>query len=111
MQLKIKNINKIQIVSHAKLSSRESRAKIRSVYNFSVIRQKDESETKCYMKTKHAKFSEKQTFITPIRTHACEYQGVTNVLFLENLASFGNGIEIIEITETLLQNKVNCVMQ
>ena len=33
--------------------------------NSSVIRQKDKSQNKCYKKTNHAKFSEKQTFLTP----------------------------------------------
>ena len=32
----------------------------------SVIRQKDKSQNRCYKKTKHAKFSEKGTFITPL---------------------------------------------
>ena len=31
----------------------------------SVIRQKGESQNGCFKKTKHAKFSEKQTFLTP----------------------------------------------
>ena len=31
----------------------------------SVIRQKGESQNGCYKKTKHDKFSEKQTFLTP----------------------------------------------
>ena len=31
----------------------------------SVIRQKGESENGCFKKTKHAKFSEKRTFLTP----------------------------------------------
>ena len=31
----------------------------------SVIKQKDESQKGCFKKTKHAKFSEKQTFFTP----------------------------------------------
>ena len=35
------------------------------VLNSSVIRQKDESQNGCYKKTKHAKFSEKQTFPNP----------------------------------------------
>ena len=34
--------------------------------NSSVIRQKDESWNGCFKKTKHAKFSEKRTFLTPI---------------------------------------------
>ena len=33
--------------------------------NSSVIRQKGESQNRCYKKTKHAKFSEKQKFHTP----------------------------------------------
>ena len=31
----------------------------------SVIRQKEESQNGCFKKTKHAKFSEKGTFLTP----------------------------------------------
>ena len=31
----------------------------------SVIRQKGESQNACFKKTKHVKFSEKQTFLTP----------------------------------------------
>ena len=31
----------------------------------SVIRQKGESQNGCFKKTKHAKFSEKRTFLTP----------------------------------------------
>ena len=31
----------------------------------SVIRQKGESQNRCFKKTKHAKFSEKRTFLTP----------------------------------------------
>ena len=36
----------------------------------SAIRQKGESRNGCYKKTKHAKFSEKRTFLTP-DTHTC----------------------------------------
>ena len=42
----------------------------------SVIRQKDKSQNGCFKKTKHVKFSEKRTFLTP-----CAYQGVRNVRF------------------------------
>ena len=34
-------------------------------YQLSVIRQKGESENGCFKRTKHFKFSEKQTFLTP----------------------------------------------
>ena len=34
--------------------------------------------------TTYAKFSEKLTFLTPIRTRTCAYQGVRNVGFSEN---------------------------
>ena len=37
----------------------------------------------CFKKAKHAKISEKQTFLTQ-----CAYQGVTNVCFSEILACF-----------------------
>ena len=33
--------------------------------NYSVIRQKGESQNGCYKKTKPAEFSEKRTFVTP----------------------------------------------
>ena len=46
----------------------------------SVVRQKAESQNGCSKKTKHAKFSEKLTFLTP-RTPA--YWGVRNVCFLK----------------------------
>ena len=75
-------------------------------FNLSVISQKGESQNGCFKKTKHAKFSEKRTFLTLwylhaarqifrkanssyplIRTRTCTYQGV-NVRFSENLACF-----------------------
>ena len=56
--------------------------------NSSVIRQKGESQNGCFKKIKHAKFSKKRTFLTPlIRTGTCAYQGVRNVRSSENLAS------------------------
>ena len=55
----------------------------------SVIKQKIESQNGCFKKTKHAKFSEKRKFLTPLsRTRTCVYQGVRNVCFSENLACF-----------------------
>ena len=56
-----------------------------SEYNSSVIRQRGESESGCFKKPKHAKFSEKRTFFTPV---SCADQGVKNVCFSENLACF-----------------------
>ena len=38
--------------------------------NSSVIRQKGESQIECFKKTKHVKFSEKRTFLTPWYAHA-----------------------------------------
>ena len=38
----------------------------------SVIRQKGESQNGCFKKTKHAKFSEKRTFLTPWYAHVRE---------------------------------------
>ena len=38
-------------------------------HNLSAIRQKGESEKGCYKKTKHAKFSEKRTFLTSWNAH------------------------------------------
>ena len=48
----------------------------------SEIRQKCESQNGCFRKTKHAKFSETQTFLTSW------YQRIRNIRFSENLASF-----------------------
>ena len=50
----------------------------------SVIKQKDESQNWCYKKTKHAKFSEKRTYLTPWYAQT----RVRNVRFSENLACF-----------------------
>ena len=37
--------------------------------NLSVIKQKGKSENRCFKKTKHAKYSEKRTFLTPWYTN------------------------------------------
>ena len=44
-------------------------SKINLILNLysSVKRQKRESQNRCFKKTKHAKFPEKQTFLTPVR--------------------------------------------
>ena len=52
--------------------------------NSSVIRQKGESQNGCFKETKHSKFFEKWTFLTPWYA----YQGLRNVCFSENLACF-----------------------
>ena len=54
----------------------------------SVIRQKDESQNGCFKKTKHVKFSEKRTFLTPWYTLVRAYLGVRNTRFSENLTCF-----------------------
>ena len=65
----------------------------------SLIRQKGESHNGCFKKTKHVKFSEKRTSLTPlIRIRMCDkskYQilrvrirGLRNVRFSENLTCF-----------------------
>ena len=55
----------------------------------SVIRQKGKFQNGCFKKTKHAKFSEKRTFLTPWYAHVrvC-IRGVRKVRFSENLACF-----------------------
>ena len=59
------------------------------IANSAVIRQKSESQNRCFKKTKHAKFSEKRTFLTPWYAHVtCAYQGIRNVRFSENLVCF-----------------------
>ena len=40
-----------------------------ALINSSVTRKKGQSQNGCYKKTKHAKFSEKQTFLTPWYAH------------------------------------------
>ena len=45
-------------------------------YHSSVIRQKGESQNGCFKKTKHAKYSEKQTFFTPWYAHVRTGSGV-----------------------------------
>ena len=44
---------------------------IKTTEKSSVIRQKGESQNGCSMKTKHVKFSEKRTFLTPDDAHVC----------------------------------------
>ena len=54
------------------------------ILDSSVIRQKGESQNECFMKTKHAKFPEERTFLTPW----CAYQGGKKccmLCFLETL--------------------------
>ena len=46
-------------------------SEIRAILS-SVIRQKGELQNECFKKTKHAKFSEKQTFLTPWYAHVRE---------------------------------------
>ena len=54
-----------------------------------VIRQKGESQNGCFKTTKHAKFSEKRTFLNPWYAHVrVSIRGVRNVRFSENLACF-----------------------
>ena len=56
---------------------------------WSVIRQKGKSQKERFKKTKHDKFSEKQTVLTPLtRTRTCAYQGVRNVRSSENVSCF-----------------------
>ena len=58
--------------------------------NSSVIGQKGEYQNGGYKKTKHAKFSEKLLFFTPlILTRPCAYHWVGNVRFLEKIGVLG----------------------
>ena len=55
-------------------------------HNSLVIRQKGESQNGCFKETKHAKFSEKRTFVTPWYAHVrVRVFVLRNVCFLENL--------------------------
>ena len=49
---------------------------------------KCESQNGGNKKAKHAKFSEKQTFLTPWYARTCVYQGVRDIRFSEYLACF-----------------------
>ena len=49
--------------------------------NSPVIRQKGESQNGCFKKAKHAKISEKQTFLTPWYAHVCVSGGKTCFIF------------------------------
>ena len=50
-------------------------------YKSSVMRQKRKSQNRCFKKTRHAKFSEKQAFLTA-------WNEEQNVRFSENLGNF-----------------------
>ena len=54
-----------------------------SIFVCLFVWQKCEYQDGCFKKTKHTKFSEKQTFLTPF-----VYQGVRNDRFLENLSFY-----------------------
>ena len=57
-------------------------------YKLSVIRQKTESQNECFKKTKHAKFSEKRTFVTPWYPHVRKTKDwISKRVFQENEAS------------------------
>ena len=57
-------------------------------YKLSVIRQKSESQNECFKKTKHAKFSEKRTFVTPWYPHVRKTKDwISKRVFQENEAS------------------------
>ena len=49
-----------------------------------VLRQKVESQNKCFKKTKHAKFSEKRTFLTTRYAHARFSENLTCFVFLKH---------------------------
>ena len=57
-------------------------------YKLSVIRQKSESQNECFKKTKHTKFSEKRTFVTPWYLHVRKTKDrISKRVFQENEAS------------------------
>ena len=49
-----------------------------------VIRQKTESQNRCFKKTKHAKFFEERTFLTPWYAHVLVFRKIWRVLFSWN---------------------------
>ena len=63
--------------------------------NTSVIRQKGKSQNRCFKKTKHAKFSEKRTFLPPdTHTYMCVSGG--------NKRSFFGKFGVLCFLETLV---------
>ena len=74
----------------------------------SLIRQKSESQDGCFKKTKHAKFSEKRTFLTPWYTHVrfeiCSF-ALLPTIFLYSFCFFmmsGWVIQILHVTWTAI---------
>ena len=51
-------------------------------------RQKGESQSRCFKKTKHAKFSKNEHFLPPEHIRTCAYQGVRDVRFSEICRAF-----------------------
>ena len=67
------------------MSNKEFVVRLKTYTNSSVIREKGESQNRCFKKRKHTKFFEKKIFFTPWYPLTCAYQGVRNVCFSENL--------------------------
>ena len=68
----------------SKIKNKDTRTtsiNVDQVPNSSAIRQKDESQNGCYKKTKHAKFSEKLTFLNPRYAHVRVLSGGKKCLF------------------------------
>ena len=54
------------------------------LYKTSVIKQKGESQNECFKKTKHTKFPEKRTFLTPWYAHVRFSENLVCFVFLEH---------------------------
>ena len=68
--------------------TRTTSINVDQVPNSSAIRQKDESQNGCYKKTKHAKFSEKLTFLNPRYAHVRVLSGGKKCLFFGKYGCF-----------------------
>ena len=72
--LRTLNVQKRLLLLYKESLLRRDVFRPRLKYLLSLIRQKGESQNGCFRKAKHAKFSEKQIFLTPWYTHVRVFQ-------------------------------------
>ena len=72
--LRMLNVQKRLLLLYKESLLRRDVFRPRLKYLLSLIRQKGESQNGCFRKAKHAKFSEKQIFLTPWYTHVRVFQ-------------------------------------
>ena len=72
--LRMLNVQKRLLLLYKESLLRRDVFRPRLKYLLSLIRQKGESQNGCFRKAKHAKFSEKQIFLTPWHAHVRVFQ-------------------------------------